>query len=166
MFKYIILFNLLLATLFAQQENFPFLGVSISTQTVDIKPNNTLNSSSKNTTLSLRYGQQTLDWRTLFALEYHQKFQTFSLEIDKILLDNMFGRPEVRPYLGGTFGYMKYKDISIAHGHTPYYGVNVGFLLYATDRIDADISYHYYNILNLKPLKNMQGGTLGFNYFY
>jgi hypothetical protein len=164
MSKFIIICALLFTSLQAYEESFPFLGVSISTQTVDLKP--TSASSQRETTLNVRYGQQTLDWRTTFAIGGNGSFQTFSLEIDKILLDNMFGMPELRPYLGATVGYINYKDNAILNDNGLYYGGNFGFIVYVTDSIDADVSYHYYGFDNLAPLDIMQGGTIGFNFFY
>jgi len=164
MFKFLILSSLFFTYLFAQQESFPFLGVQISTQTVDLKP--TSASSEKETSFALRYGQQTLDWRTTFAIEGNGNFQTFSLEIDKILLDDMFGMPEFRPYLGATIGYINYKDNKVINDDGLYYGGNFGFIIYASDRIDADLSYHYYKFVDLAPLDSMQGGSIGFNFFY
>ena len=164
MFKLLILFSLFFSSLFAEQESFPFLGVNISTQTVDLKP--TSSASQKETSFALRYGQQTLDWRTTFAIGGNGNFQTYSLEIDKILLDNMFGMPELRPYLGATIGYINYKDNSIINDDGLYFGGNFGFIIYATDNIDIDISYHYYSFVDLDPLNSMQGGTIGFNFFY
>lgn len=163
MFKHLMLFSLLFTSLFAQQESFPFIGVSIATQTVDIKPASA--SSQRETSFALRYGQQTLDWRTTFAIAGNSNFQTFSLEIDKILLDDMFGMPELRPYLGATIGYMNYSDNGFVEGDGLYYGGNFGFLIYVADNIDADLSFHYYGV-NIDPIDTMQGGTLGFNYFY
>ena len=164
MFKLIMLLSILSTTLFAKQETFPFLGVSISSETIDLTSPST--SSLRETSFSLRYGQQTLDWRTTFAISGNNNFQTFSLEIDKILLDNMFGMPELRPYLGATIGYINYKDTSIIDDSGLYYGGNFGFIIYVTDTIDADISYHYYTFDKLDPLDTMHGGSIGFNFFY
>jgi len=161
MFKLIMLMSILFTTLFAKQETFPFLGVSISSEIVDIAPSPS--SSVRETGFSLRYGQQTLDWRTTFAFTGNDNFQTFSIEIDKILLDNMFGMPELRPYLGATVGYINY---SVIDDSGLYYGGNFGFIIYVTDTIDADISYHYYTLDKLAPLDTMQGGSIGFNFFY
>jgi len=159
-----IIFAMVFTSINAYEESFPFIGVSISTETVDLKPASA--SSQKETTGTLRYGQQTLDWRTTFAISGNKNFQTFSLEIDKILLDNMFGMPEIRPYLGATIGYIDYKHNTLIPNNGLYYGGNFGFIIYATDSIDADVSYHYYTFDKLDPLNKMEGGSIGFNFFY
>jgi len=165
--KIITLFILSVTTLFAQQdlEEFHFMGLTLSTDsfnfdsTVDI-------SSQDETGFGLRYGRQTLDWRTVFTLSGNNDFQTFAVEVDKILLDELFGTPEIRPYLGATVGYLHYDDSYVLDSDGYYYGGNFGFLLYATDTIDVDLSYHYYGVSKLDPIDTMQGGSLSIHFFY
>jgi hypothetical protein len=167
MLKFTFLFTFLFTILFAQQESeqFPFIGATLTTHSIDFST--TDHTSSQNeTVLGLRYGKQTLDWRTLFTLSGNDNFTTFSMEIDKILLDELFGTPKVRPYLGATLGYLDYDDDAISDNSGYYYGGNFGFLLYATDRVDVDLSYHYYDVSGLDALDTMQGASLSLHYFF
>jgi hypothetical protein len=165
---------LFLTLLFGQSsKDFPFMGLSVSTQTIDI---NSIDSTQE-TGFGLRYGQQSLDWRTIFALDYTQNsYYGAYLEIDKILLDNMFGTPKLRPYLGGVIGYMSYDDDNLnipseeseLYEETSgfYFGGNFGFIIYATDNIDIDLSYHYYKIENIEFLDDLHGATFAVHYFF
>jgi len=93
MLKIILLFTLLFSSLFSNQtEEFGFLGLNISGKTIDLNSNN-----EQTTSIGLRYGKQTLDWRMMFTYDYSKEYQSFSVEIDKILLDELFGTPKVRP---------------------------------------------------------------------
>jgi len=245
MSRLIVLLALLFTTLVAKQETFSFIGVSISTETINLENrakymNNvggiwqdsegnskSLPNIDADSTFSLRYGQQTTDYRTIFAVTGNSTFQTVSIEVDKILMDDMFGFPEVRPYIGGVIGYMHYKgdikpkedDDADDNKTTPttstttvtttrnpdtnetttnevtvttpikvtetaedakinidapflesndgfYYGANFGFLIYGTDNLDLDVSYHYYKVEGIEPIDVMQGFTFGINYFY
>ncbi len=151
-------------SLFSEEaEEFPFLGISISTQSVDIK-----NVSDKqNTTIGIRYGKQTQDWRTLFSVEYKKNgLQVLSMGIDKILMDNIMGMPEFRPYAGASVGMMRYDDSSIADNKGMFFGASLGLLVYVTDNIDADISYKYYKVNDNDAIDNIQGGTFSLHYFY
>ena len=166
MSRIFILFSLTFTLLFSQNvEEFPFIGVTVGVHTIDIKPIAADPSSPDETTIGIRFGKQNLDWRTMFTLEGNNDYQSFSLEIDRILLDQLFGMPEFRPYLGATVGYLHYDNDPI-DDDSLYYGGNFGFLVYVTDDIDADISYHYYKVQDMEPLDSMQGGTLGIHYFY
>jgi len=161
-----LLFLLTCSLLFSEKlEEYPFLGVTISTQTTDIANVADLDSETE-TAVGIRYGRQTMDWRTMFNFEFvSDVYRSFSVEIDKILLDDLFGYPEVRPYAGLTAGYVTYlageEDAS-----TYYYGANLGLIIYATDTIDADISYHYYNIMDFDEVTSIQGASLALHYFY
>jgi hypothetical protein len=148
-------------------KNFSFVGISASTETVDIENENLTHKAG----VGIRYGQQSQEWRTVFALEYHQtSYHSFSVEIDKILLDEMFGTPKLRPYLGGTAGYMNYDEdqLEMAYEESKgfYFGGNFGFIIYATDDIDVDLGYHYYKVQNLDFLDDLHGLTLAIHYFY
>lgn len=167
MSKLIVLFVLLVTTLFPKDsaEKFPFLGITLSSDKVAIESSTNI-PNPKETSFGLRYGKQTLDWRTMFTISGNNNFQTFSIEIDKILMDDMFGYPEVRPYLGANVGYLHYTDFLTEDNNGFYYGGNFGFLIYVTDNIDADFSYHYNKIEELAPLRSMQGASFGLHYFY
>ncbi len=161
MSRILVLFSLLFSPLFAQEtEEFPFLGVTVSTQSIDIAHSN------NETTLGIRYGKQTVDWRTMFSYFGNSSYKSFTLEIDKILMDEMFGTPKVRPYLGFSLGTVKYEDSSLTDTRGYFYGGDLGLIIYATDKIDADLSYHYYKVEEFDTLDNIQGGTLALHYFY
>ncbi len=192
MTRLIVLFALLFTTLVAKQETFPFIGVSISTQTVDLENRANRPNIDEDASFSLRYGKQTTDLRTIFAINGNGTFQTFSVEVDKILMDDMFGYPQVRPYIGGVIGYMHYDGDTIPRKSDDnstddtesedeiidldapflesndgyFYGANLGFIIYAGDNLDLDISYHYYKVEEIEPIDSMQGFTFGINYFY
>lgn len=192
MTRLFILFFFLFNTLFAEQESFPFIGVTVSTHTVDLKsivtdpPNRLENQdSASEKTFGIQYGIQTKDFRTTFSAEGNSNFQSIDVQVDYILMDEMFGTPKVRPYVGATLGYIKYDEelmvqynenriaedqandkntsISTSDG---FYGVNFGFLFYLTDDIDLDISYHYYFMDRLEPLDTMRGASFRLHYFY
>jgi hypothetical protein len=160
--KIFVLFAFLSATLFAQQdtEEFHFVGLTVSTDAMDFESIVDMPSQDE-TAFGFRYGRQTLEWRTVFTLSGNKDLQNFGLEVDKILVDELFGMPEIRPYLGASVGYLNYEEND---GY--YYGGNFGFLLYATDTIDVDLSYHYYQVNKLEPLDTMQGASLSIHYFY
>jgi len=165
--KVIIIFVLLLSALFAEEEleTFPFFGITASQYQLDLDSSVKLNDN-KETFFGLRYGKQTLDWRTMFTLSGNEELQNFSLEIDKILMDDIFGYPEVRPYLGATVGYIHSEKDNIQDSDGLYYGGAFGFLIYITDNIDADISYHYNKLEDIEPLKSTKGASIGIHYFY
>jgi len=176
------LLSLLLLTgiLSAQEsEQFPFVGLSVSTQTLGYADRNMTHGSDETTTgFSLRYGKQTQEWRTVFGIDYHaDAYSGLYVEVDKVLLDAMFGTPKLRPYLGMTVGYMhmdNLDDVALMPGETEgdletngfYFGGNFGFLIYATDTIDVDISYHYYKTQNLDYLDDIHGAQFAVHYFF
>lgn len=161
-----ILFSLLYTSLFAKEaEQFPFIGLTLSADTMNFDDSTNTPSLDKSN-FGVRYGKQTIDWRTVFTLSGNNDFQSASIEVDKILLDQVFGMPEFRPYLGVTLGYLHYKEISLPDDNGYYYGGNFGFLVYATDTVDIDLSYHYYKVSELDPLDTMQGLSLSIHYFY
>jgi len=162
MLRYIVLLSFIFTTLFAQQkaEEFHFVGLTVSTDSMKSESNSGL-SEQDETTFGFRYGRQTLDWRTVFTLSGNSDLQNIGLEVDKILVDAFLGMPEIRPYLGASAGYLNYEE---SDGY--YYGGNFGFLLYATDTIDVDLSYHYYMVNEIDLLDNMQGASLSIHYFY
>jgi hypothetical protein len=192
MTKIFMLFIFLFSTLFAEQESFPFLGITISTQTVDLKPiatklPNRFNNPAtfEKINFGIQYGVQTKDYRTTFTAEGNSDFQSIDVEVDIMPFDTLFGTPKIRPYIGGTLGYMHYdetlitqfndnlisenlakdKNTTIATSHG-YYGLDFGLLFYLTDNIDLDVGYHYYFMDILKPLDTMRGTTFSLHYFY
>lgn len=163
----IILFSIVSTALYSQQntEQFPFIGITAETHSIDFESIEST-PGERESSFGIRYGRQTLDWRTVFTLSGNNNLQTFSLEIDKILLDALFGMPEIRPYLGATLGYLHYENGYTTDSNGYYYGGNFGFLIYATDRVDVDLSYHYYNVSGLDPVDTMQGASLSLHYFF
>lgn len=163
MSKIILILIFTLSSLFSQEDaKFPFIGLGISAQTVDTDFKN-----NHENTFFLRYGQQTLDWRASFAYEFkNTDYQSLSAEIDKILLDDLFGTAKLRPYLGLSGGILKYKDTLFDDSDGFYYGGNGGFIIYLTDTIDLDLSYHYNVVQEIKTLDSIQGATFSLHYFY
>ena len=159
---------LFLTFLFGESDQkFSFVGVSASTQSI----NTDLGDSSWKGGFGLKYGQQSLDTRTLFTLDYTQDaYYGASVEIDKILLDNMFGTPKLRPYLGGVVGYMHFDDDEVSKLYDDmngfYLGGNFGFIIYAADNIDVDVGYHYYQVGNLDFMNDLHGASLSAHYFF
>jgi len=164
MLRVTLIFLFIFTSLFAKEtEEFPFLGITISTQSLDIenagKP--------KETSFGLSYGKQTLDWRTMFTYEFASNgYQMFGMEIDKILMDEIMGMPEFRPYMGLSVGYLKYDNDALSEDSALYYGANAGLIIYATDNMDADLSYRYYKVSDMDELDNIQGATFSLHYFY
>lgn len=190
--RFFTLFIFLFSTLFAEQETFPFIGVTVSSHTVDLKPiatepPNRLNipKSKRETTFGIQYGVQTKDYRTTFTAEGNSNFTSVDVEVDYIIFDEMFGTPKIRPYVGATLGYLMYdKELITQYNENRiaddqandrnttikpndgYYGLDFGFLFYVTDDIDLDVSYHYYFVDRLEPLDTMTGATFSLHYFY
>ena len=183
MSRFFILFIFLFSTLFAKQEQFGFIGLTGSTDTVSFVSEADLSNETE-TTFGLRFGSQTQDYRTIFTVAGNSNYQSFDAEVDIFLMDDMFGVPEIRPYIGGTLGYMSYDEDLLdtyrenlpvdINGTRPtdtsslFYGLNLGFVFYVTDNIDMDVSYHYYFINNndLDPLDYMHGFGFALHYFY
>ncbi len=151
---------------FAQKaEEFPFIGLSLSSQTIESQE------SHSEAEFKLKYGKQSLDWRTSFALSYNNNsYSSFEVTMDKILLDNLFGTPKFRPYVGAIVGYIRIDETLLKQPNYSqdgfYLGANIGLLIYATDRIDIDINYHYNSVQNLDSVDNIYGASLGLHYFF
>ncbi len=162
-----VLLTLFLTALFSNQlpESFSFTGLSTAKNQTDFGSLSKIQSQ-KETLIGVRYGQQTLDWRTMFTLTGGEKIGEFTLEIDKILLDDLFGYPEIRPYLGGMLGYLHYDDNQLTNQDGYYYGGAFGFLFYLTDRIDLDLSYQYKKVKDIDPLNTIKGPSMSIHYFY
>jgi len=167
MSRVIVLFLLAFSTLFSQDvEEFPFIGVTVSFDSADILNTsndvNTLNA----TNIGIRYGQQTVDWRSMITYSRSGDQKSFTAEVDKILLDELFGTSILRPYLGLALGIVKFDDQDLVDDTNYFYGLNAGLIIYATDNVDADISYHYYETFDDTEIANLQGATLSVHYFY
>jgi hypothetical protein len=162
MLKFVVILSFLLTGLFAQQNSkeFHFVGLAVSTESMQFESQSSIPDQDE-TSFGFRYGRQTHEWRTVFTLSGNGDLTNFGLEIDKILVDELFGMPEIRPYLGASVGYLQYEKND---GY--YYGGNLGFMLYTSDTVDVDLSYHYYQTGKLEPLDTMQGGSLSIHYFY
>jgi len=165
--RLIILVYITFTAVHAQQdtEQFPFIGITAETHSIEFNSDENVPEEKENS-FGIRYGKQTRDWRTVFTFSGNNDLQNFAIEIDKILLDELFGTPKIRPYLGATLGYLHYENDYTSDNSGYYYGGNFGFLLYATDRTDVDLSYHYYNVSGLDPIDTMKGATLSLHYFF
>jgi len=165
--KTLLLGTTLITTSFSASENFGFIGVGLGYQQVDPGI-----FEQDYTTFGIRVGQQNQEWRTTFGFEYETDFSTVFLEADYIFLDEMFGTPKLRPYLGMNINYIDYnnffdytKNITIDEdGYS--IGVNLGLIIYAGDRVDVDIGYHYNSVQGMDPVDVLQGVTLSIHYFY
>jgi len=162
MLKFVVSLSFLFTVLFAQQDakEFHFVGLTASIDSMKFESGSFI-ADQDETSFGFKYGRQTHEWRTVFTLCGNGDLQNFGLEVDKILVDELFGMPEIRPYLGASVGYLQYEK---RDGY--YYGGNFGFLLYASDTVDVDLSYHYYQVNKLEPLDTMQGASLSIHYFY
>jgi len=181
MFRIFILFIFIFHTAFAKQPQFGFVGLIGSYDTVSLDSDVQMGDADE-TTFGLRFGKQTQDYRTVFTLSGNDTYQSIAVEADIFLVDDMFGVPEVRPYLGATLGYMYYDDdtlntytqsiagdtnsTSSSKNDGAYYGINFGFVFYATDTVDLDLSYHYYIVDSIDPLDAMHGVSFALHYFY
>ena len=164
MLRVTLLFLFIFTSLFSEDiEEFPFLGITVATQSMDIK--NAQNQ--KVTTFGIRYGKQTVDWRTMFTAEFGKDgYKMFSMEIDKILMDDIMGMPEFRPYLGLSAGSIHFEDNALTDSNGYFYGLNAGLIIYATDNVDADLSYHYHKVKSFENIDTLKGGTFSLHYFY
>ncbi|MEA1880409.1 MAG: hypothetical protein U9N11_07180 [Campylobacterota bacterium] len=191
MLRTFLLTTLLFTSIFAKEvEEYPFIGVTISTQDISI---NSVENDNIDQTFGIRYGRQTQDWRTMFTYGRGDNFENFSLEVDRYIADGLFGKPEYRPYVGLTVGKLNYSNTGIVatedinttrtddnnvtttvvttqtkdsdtSGY--YYGANLGLTVYIADKVDADISYYYYQVEDFEFLNTMQGVTFALHYFY
>jgi len=181
MSRFFILFIFLFNSLYAEQEQFGFIGLVGSTETLSFTPNASLDDHTE-TSFGLRFGRQTQDYRTVITVAGNNDQQSVAVEADFFLMDDMFGMPEIRPYIGGTLGYVHYDEtvIDSYRDNIPldinetkstktsdgYYGLNFGFVFYVTDNIDLDVAYSYYFMDRLKPLDTKHGLSFALHYFY
>jgi len=197
MSRVLLLLFILFSSLFAADEieQFPFIGVTVSTHTIDIHSRD--NFSNDEVIAGIRYGQQTLRWRTMFTYEFEQNgYKSFVVEIDRILKDDLFGITKIRPYAGVSLGTISYVNDNLAfdingtqkdesaqkdkNGEKTseesesesmdtsgyFYGLNLGLIVYITDNIDMDIGYHYYDVQDFEGMNEIQGLTFSLHYFY
>ena len=167
MSRILVLFLLTFSSLFAQEvEEFPFIGVTVSFDSTDILTTENNIDTLRTNNIGIRYGQQTVDWRSMLTYNRSSDQKTFTAEIDKILLDELFGTSMLRPYLGFAGGIVRYDNQNLLNESAYFLGLNAGLIVYATDNIDADIAYHYYETLDNDEIANMQGATFSVHYFY
>jgi len=167
MSRVLILLLLTFSSLFSEEiEEFPFIGVTVSYESSDILTTTDEVNTEKNTNIGIRYGQQTVDWRSMFTYSRSKNQKFFVAEIDKILLDEIYGSPIFRPYVGVSIGAVHFDNQNFIDNTMYIYGFNAGLIIYATDNIDADLSYHYYETFNDTEVANMSGPTLSLHYFY
>ncbi|RUM72980.1 MAG: hypothetical protein DSZ10_04090 [Sulfurovum sp.] len=198
MSRVLLLLFILFSSLFAADEieQFPFIGVTVSTHTIDIHSRD--NFSNDEVIAGIRYGQQTLRWRTMFTYEFEQNgYKSFIVEIDRILKDDIYGITKIRPYAGVSLGTISYVNDNLAFDVNGtkkdetaskkekndketnqdsesvsmdtsgyFYGLNLGLIVYVTDNIDMDIGYHYYDVQDFEGLNYIQGLTFSLHYFY
>ncbi|MCB4774569.1 MAG: hypothetical protein LGB71_04720 [Sulfurovum sp.] len=134
---------------------------------------------------SIHIGKQSLRWRTTFTLQYDKSktyYGSTGVNVDYILRDELFGTSKLRPYFGVNLNYHYYKNRR-SHGYG--YGVQGGFIIYATDIVDIDIGYHYNRVKRVEYLNDIgttsqeiidylrldsidltRGVTLSLHYFY
>ena len=194
MSRVLVLCIILFSSLFSEEvEQFPFIGVTVSTHTIDIHSRDSF--SNDEVIAGIRYGQQTLRWRTMFTYEFEQNgYKSFNIEIDRILKDDLFGLTKIRPYAGLSLGFIDYVNDNLAFDTNTtvsedakktdqkdaedkddsydidtsgyFYGINLGLIVYVADNIDLDVGYHYYDVQDFEGLNNIQGLTFSLHYFY
>lgn len=167
MSRVIALFILTFSSIFAQDvEDFPFIGVTISFDSTDILTTDNDVDASTSANIGVRYGQQTVDWRSMISYSRSSEQKMLAIEIDKILLDELFGTSIFRPYIGFSAGLLKIDEPDLIDDSSYFYGFNAGLIIYATDTLDADLGYHYYETFDDNEVANMQGAALSLHYFY
>jgi hypothetical protein len=165
MTKLLLLLTLVYSILNADKlEEFPFVGLAVTTHSLDL-PNTSNSDDPIKSTVGLRWGQQSVDWRTLFNLQYQDSgVSSFSMEIDRVLIEDTL----LRPYIGGNLGMISYSNTDNIDSSESgfYWGITAGILMYASDNIDIDISLYHYNVEELDTLYHIQGASIAVHYFY
>ncbi len=162
MSKITLVFIVLFGLLFAKDtQEYPFIGINGATQSINV-----FDEDRRETGIGIRYGKQSIDWRTIFSYEYSKGYQSLSIEVDYILLDALFNTAKARPYLGLSAGALKLEDAYLVESNGYYIGANLGLIVYASDRVDMDISYHYHTIQDIEEADYMHGATLALHYFF
>ncbi len=152
---------LLLGTLTFAQEQFPFVGINISHQTVELEDE----TSNSTNTFALHTGKQSLRWRTTFFVDYSSDYRSIGADFDYILLDTMFGTSLVRPYIGTGISYLYLEETPKDH-YGYQYGLRSGFIIYAGERFDVDLGYHYNYVKEIEGIDRTKGANLSLHYFY
>ncbi|RUM68637.1 MAG: hypothetical protein DSZ09_03645 [Sulfurovum sp.] len=191
MSRIFVLFLFLFTSAFSRDvDEFPFIGVNISIHDMTIA---SVKDDPTFSTFGIRYGRQTVDWRTMLTYSMGNDYDSFSLEVDMFLLDKLFGTSTFRPYLGLSAGTLKYNNKELkkvledkakadrlknktknSENNTTidvdtsgyYYGLNVGLTIYATDNIDADVGYYYNFVEDFVNVDHTQGVNFSLHYFY
>ena len=144
-------------------EEFSFFGLFHSSQNATSA--NTADDSQSS--IGVRYGQQTLDWRTMLSYSKNgEDLKLISAEIDKILMDNLLDFTRLRPYVGLSIGSISYTNTKNSKDSGYFYGINAGVIIYATDNIDADISYYYLKSQGMESLDSIDGANMSMHYFF
>jgi len=149
------------ATLSAEEE-FGFIGGSINYHHMVL----TSLDDTSHTIGAFHAGRQTLRWRTTFDLEIGNHYGGAGMQVDYILFDSLFGTPKIRPYLGGRIHYLHYDHDQLQDDNGYSVGGAAGLILYAADRVDIDLGYHYECVEKIVGVDRMQGASLSIHYFY
>ena len=144
------------------EEQFPFIGISYGYHTVSPE----ITQSTSHGAVALRVGKQTMRWRTTFIGEFGSDYTTAGVDVDYILLDELFGTPKLRPYLGANIRYMHYENDLLDESDGYSFGAQTGFIIYASDTIDVDLGYHYNIVEGIDGADTSRGATISFHYFY
>jgi len=146
-------------------ERFPFIGIVGSYNTSVVGSGLT---DTNDKTFGIRYGQQTIDWRGMLTYEFKMDgLETVGIEVDRIISDTVFGSPKFRSYIGLSLGKLDYDSNEIEDITSGFYfGINGGFILYSTDVLDIDISYHSYKVQDIEGLDSIKGGNVALHYFF
>lgn len=145
----------------SSQESFRFLSIGTAKQHFSLP-----SSSPSENLFSLRYGEQTHEWRTMFTYATNTSVTEWEMEIDNILFEQLFNTPKIRGYLGASVGSLSYQTQSLQDESGYYYGATSGLMLYLNERFDIDLGYGYYWIENFTNLKKSQAIRLSLHYFY
>jgi|GEM_PF-995926 len=145
--------------------NYSFFGVGVTNETIKTDPKI---KSKKG--YSLRYGQQTVDWRTTLNFDQVKSYNhQYQMSIDNFLTDTLFGTPKIRPYLGATAGkvYFDKTHLTASQEYSDtFLGARGGFVIYTTDLLDSDIGAYYYHPQNIKEVDKLYGVSISLHYFY
>ena len=141
-------------------QEYTFLGLNYSKSQFDIS-----NQTSQKDMFSIQYGKQSTDYRTTFGFDYNKDYQSLTMELDMILLDEMFHTPKLRPYIGFRTGTVRIKNSGLSDDSGYFYGGSFGFIIYANDNLDIDISYNYNIVQEVTNFDNVQNISLSIHYF-
>ena len=143
-----------------EPQEYAFIGLNYSKSQFDIS-----NQTTNKDIFAIEYGKQTTDYRTTFSFNYNKDYQSLTMELDMILLDEMFHTPKFRPYVGFRTGTVRIKNSGLSDDSGYFYGGSFGFIIYANDNLDIDISYNYNIIQEIQGFDNIQNVALSIHYF-